>query len=53
MSREEKKQAIERIAEKFTALPEEGKSLITGYMLGVEEERKKWQKQKADTGRVA
>lgn len=44
MSKEKKKEAILRIAEKFTGIPEEDKKFVTGYMIGKEEERERWQK---------
>lgn len=44
MSREEKKEVILRMSKKFVAIPEEDKKFVTGYMIGKEEERKKWQK---------
>lgn len=43
MTKQEKKEAILRIAEKFVGIPEEEKKFVTGYMIGKEEERMKWQ----------
>lgn len=40
----EKKEIIERAAEKFVQLDEEMKDKIAWYMLGKEEERAKWEK---------
>lgn len=44
MSKDERKQMIEEMAEKFTGLEENDKSFIVGYMTGKEEERAKWEK---------
>ena len=38
MSKDERKEVTERIAEKFALLPEHEKSFIAGYMARVEEE---------------
>lgn len=41
---QQKKELIERTADKFTKLDEETKEKIAWYMLGKEEERAKWEK---------
>lgn len=46
MSKNEKKELIEEIAEKFTSLNDNDKSYITGYMAGIQEERQKWEQQR-------
>lgn len=38
MSKNERKETVERIAEKFASLPDSQKSFIAGYMARVEEE---------------
>ena len=40
MSKDEKKETVERIAKKLTGLEENDKSFIVGYMVRAEEERK-------------
>lgn len=40
MSKEERKEMIERLAKKFTSLPESEKKFITGYMVGTQEVEK-------------
>lgn len=45
MSKEERKEVIEEMAEKFTGLEEKDKSFIVGYMTGIQEERAKWERQ--------
>lgn len=47
MSENEKRERVEEIARKFVRLDEEGKSFITGYMIGKQEERQKWEKKQA------
>lgn len=46
MSRE-KQETVEKIATKFTELPEDMKDKIAWYILGKEEERAKWEKRTA------
>lgn len=41
---EEKKEMVERLAQKFVSLPDAEKSFVAGYMAGKEEERAKWEK---------
>lgn len=43
---EEKREMVERLAQKFTMLPDSEKSFVAGYMAGKEEERAKWEKEK-------
>lgn len=43
MSKDERKQMIEEMAEKFTGLEENDKSFIVGYMTGKQEERQRWE----------
>lgn len=43
MSKDERKQMIEEMAEKFTGLKENDKSFIVGYMTGRQEERQRWE----------
>lgn len=38
MSNEERKETVERLAEKFASLPDSDKSFIAGYMARAEEE---------------
>ena len=47
MSKDERKETTERIAEKFASLPDAEKSFIAGYMARVEEEYAKRKKQTA------
>lgn len=42
MSKDEKKEQIESMAEKFVELDAEHKARIVGYMDGVRDERQKW-----------
>lgn len=46
MSKEERKEQIETIAERFIGLDAESKARIVGYMDGVKDERAKWEKGK-------
>lgn len=48
MSKKEREEAVERIAEKFASLQELEKSFIAGYMARVEEENARHQQQKAN-----
>lgn len=41
MSKDERKEIVERIAEKFAGLDEDDKKFITGYMVRAEDEKKK------------
>lgn len=45
MSKDERKEMIENIAERFTEMDDTDKSYIAGYMVGKQEERQKWEKQ--------
>ena len=47
MKKEEKKEMIINIAEKFTALDDIDKSYIVGYVAGKTEERQKWVQREA------
>lgn len=47
MSKDERKQLIEAMAEKFTGLEENDKSFIVGYMTGKQEERQQWERKEA------
>lgn len=48
MSKNEREEMIENIAENFTEMDDADKSYIVGYMAGKQEERQKWeQKQTA------
>ena len=42
MSKDERKEMIENIAERFTQMDDVDKSYIAGYMAGKQEERQKW-----------
>lgn len=46
MSKKERKETIERIAEKFALLPDSEKSFIAGYMARAEEENARQQQKK-------
>ena len=48
MSKKERKEVLEEMAEKFTGLEEKDKSFIVGYMTGIQEERAKWERQQRD-----
>lgn len=48
MSKDERKEMIENIAERFTQMDDVGKSYIAGYMAGKQEERQKWEQQHED-----
>lgn len=45
MSKDERKEMIENIAERFTQIDDVDKSYIAGYMAGKQEERQKWEQQ--------
>ena len=45
MSKDERKEMIENIAERFTQMDDADKSYIAGYLVGKEEERQKWEQQ--------
>lgn len=45
MSKDERKEMIENIAERFTQMDDVDKSYIAGYMAGKQEERQKWEQQ--------
>ena len=47
MSKDEKKEMIESIAEKFIEMDDADKFYIAGYMAGKQEERQKWEKKQA------
>lgn len=49
MSKDERKEMIESIAERFTEMDDADKSYIAGYMVGKQEERQKWEKQQEAT----
>lgn len=44
----QRKERMENIIAKFLSLTETDKSFITGYLMGIEEERTKWQKNKQE-----
>lgn len=46
MSKDERKEMIENIAERFTQMDDADKSYIAGYLVGKEEERQKWEQQR-------
>lgn len=46
MSKDERKEMIENIAERFTQMDDVDKSYIAGYMAGKQEERQKWMHRK-------
>lgn len=46
MSKDERKEMIENIAERFTQMDDADKSYIAGYMAGKQEERQKWEQQR-------
>ena len=48
MSKDERKEMIENIAERFTQMDDVDKSYIAGYMAGKQEERQKWEQQCED-----
>lgn len=48
MSKDERKERIENIAEEFTKMDETNKTYIVGYMTGVQEERAKWEKRQKE-----
>lgn len=48
MSKDERKEMIENIAERFTQMDDVDKSYIAGYMAGKQEERQKWEQQRED-----
>lgn len=48
MSKDERKEMIEKIAKGFTEMDDADKSYIAGYMVGKQEERQKWEKQKKE-----
>jgi hypothetical protein len=50
MSKDERKEMIENIAERFTQMDDVDKSYIAGYMAGKQEERQKWEQQGKDSG---
>lgn len=41
-----KREMVEGIAEKFLLLPDSDKSFIAGFVMGKEEERAKWEREK-------
>lgn len=43
--KDERKEMIENIAERFTQMDDVDKSYIAGYMAGKQEERQKWEQQ--------
>ena len=45
MSKDERKEMIENIAERFTQMDDDDKSYIAGYMAGKQEERQNWEQQ--------
>lgn len=49
MLKNEKKEMVENIAEKFKEMDSEGKSYIAGYMAGKQEERQKWERRTKET----
>lgn len=49
MSKDERKEQIESMAEKFVELDAEHKARIVGYMDGVRDEREKWLKKEKET----
>lgn len=44
-AKDERKEMIENIAERFTQMDDVDKSYIAGYMAGKQEERQKWEQQ--------
>lgn len=46
MLKDERKEMIENIAERFTQMDDADKSYIAGYLVGKEEERQKWEQQR-------
>lgn len=48
MSKDERKEMIENIAERFTQMDDVDKSYIAGYMAGKQEERQKWEQREDD-----
>ena len=52
MSKDERKELIENIAEQFTQMDDADKSYIAGYMTGKQEERQKWERRSKE-GAVA
>lgn len=50
MSKDERKEMIENIAERFTQMDDVDKSYIAGYMAGKQEERQKWEAAGKDSG---
>lgn len=50
---EEKKEMVERLAQKFVSLPDSEKSFIAGYMARAEEEREKWEKKEMAVAAIA
>lgn len=46
MEKAKKREMIENVAEKFLLLPDSDKSFIAGFVLGKEEERAKWEREK-------
>ncbi len=48
MSKEERKEMIERLAEKFASLPDSEKSFIAGYMARAEEENARREQRKPE-----
>ncbi len=53
MSKEEKKELLADMAEKFTGLSEADKSYIVGYMAGKQEERQQWEQKAAQIQEAA
>lgn len=45
MSKDERIEMVDRLANKFVSLPDSEKNFIAGYMAGKEEERSKWERQ--------
>lgn len=52
MSKDERKELIENIAEQFTQMDDADKSYIAGYMTGKQEERQRWERRSKE-GAVA
>ena len=53
MSKNEKKEMIEALAERFTQMDDADKSYIAGYMVGKQEERQKWEHQRETVAAIA
>lgn len=46
MSKDERKEMVKDIAQRFTEMDDADKSYIAGYMAGKAEERQKWEQRK-------